>query len=213
MTQLNNNIMYLPSEALENCGMVRQEFTEIEMREILDMVLPNSYCKKLFGIRQNNYEQKFLKTVDILQLFEPKIKAQAAKAKSNKELADRVYGNKGTKYNDNGTSKVTDAKKTTYKTCGKQQKGEYWKITGGNTGCSNRNGNKTFDKKQLNFIKAMIKSSVSSKKKDSEFQIRIQIRRLNREMEEGRKPSPTDVYCSIIQSRQRNGLGRGNQLN
>ena len=55
MTQLNNYIMYLPSEALENRGAVKQEFTEIEMRQILDMVLPNSYHKKLFGIDWNIY--------------------------------------------------------------------------------------------------------------------------------------------------------------
>ena len=30
MTQLNNYIMYLPSETLENSGAVKQEFTEIE---------------------------------------------------------------------------------------------------------------------------------------------------------------------------------------
>ena len=48
MTQLNNYIMYLTSEALENRGAVKQEFIEIKMREILGMALPNSYCKKLF---------------------------------------------------------------------------------------------------------------------------------------------------------------------
>ena len=92
MTQLNNYIMYLPSETLENSGAVKQEFTEIEMRKILDMALPNSYCNKLFRIDWNIYEQKFLKTINTLQQFEPEIKAEAAKAKSDKELADKVYG-------------------------------------------------------------------------------------------------------------------------
>ena len=63
-TQLNNYIMYLPSEALENRGAVKQEFIGIEIHKILDMALPNSYCKKLFGIDWNIYEQTFLKTVN-----------------------------------------------------------------------------------------------------------------------------------------------------
>ena len=66
MTQLNNYIMYLPSEALENRTAVKQEFIEIKLRKILDMALPNSYRKKLFGIDWNIYEQTFLKTVDKL---------------------------------------------------------------------------------------------------------------------------------------------------
>ena len=51
----------------------------------------------------------FFKTVDTLQRFKPKIKAEVAKAKSNKELADKVYGHKGNKRNNNGTSKVINA--------------------------------------------------------------------------------------------------------
>ena len=102
MTQLNNYIMYLPSEALQNRGAVKQGFTEIKMWKILDIAL-------------------------IFQRFKPKIKAEATKAKSDREQANKVYGHKGTKYNSNGTSKVTDAKKTTCKTCGKQHKGKCWK--------------------------------------------------------------------------------------
>ena len=55
-TQLNNFIMYLPSEALGNRGSLKKEFTEIKMREILDIALPNGYRKKLFGIDWNIYE-------------------------------------------------------------------------------------------------------------------------------------------------------------
>ena len=119
MTQLNNYIMYLPSEALENRSLFKQELTEIKIRKILDMALPNSYRKKLFGIDWNFYEQTFLKRFDKLQGAEPKIMAKTAKAKSNKELANKVYGNKITKRYNNGTTRVPDAKKTTCKTCGK----------------------------------------------------------------------------------------------
>ena len=147
MIQFNNYIMYLPSEALENRGFVKQEFTEIKMCEIIGMALPQSYHKKLFGINWNIYEQTFLKTTDRLQGFEPEIKADAAKSKSNRELANKVYGNKGTKRNNNGTKKVTKAKKRTCKTCGKQHKGECWKKNGGNTGRNNQNGANPFDKK------------------------------------------------------------------
>ena len=61
MTQLNGYIMYLPSKALENRDTLEEEFTEIKMREILDMALPNSYRKKLFGIDWNIYEQPYFK--------------------------------------------------------------------------------------------------------------------------------------------------------
>ena len=76
------------------------------MRKILGFALPNSYQKKLFGIDWNIYEENFMETVDKLQAIEPEIKAEVAKAKSNKELADKVYGVKGTKGNKNGTPRV-----------------------------------------------------------------------------------------------------------
>ena len=60
------------------------------MRKILGMALSNNYPKKLFGINWNIYGQTFLKIVDTLQWFEPKIKAEAAKVKSNKDLANKV---------------------------------------------------------------------------------------------------------------------------
>ena len=164
MTQLNNYIMYVPSEALENRGAFKQEFTEVKMREIIDMALPNSYQKKLFGIDWNIYEQTFLKIVDKLQAVKPEIKAKTAKAKSNKELANKVYGNKGTKRNNNGTTKMPDAEKTTCKTCNKQHKGVCWKLNNGkNAGRNNRNGDKVFDKKQMKFINQMLKSHSSGK--------------------------------------------------
>ena len=67
----------MPSVALKNYGAFKQEFTEIKMREILNMALPNSYCKKLFGIDWNIYEQSFLKTVNKIQ---SKIKADKTKS-------------------------------------------------------------------------------------------------------------------------------------
>ena len=98
------------------------------MRKILDFALPNSYRKKLFRINQNIYEQEFIQTIDKLQSIEPEIKAKAAKAKIDKELANKVFGIKGTKRNNNGTPRLTDAKKTTCKTCNKQHKGVCWKL-------------------------------------------------------------------------------------
>ena len=81
MTQLNGYIMLLPSDALEKRDEVKQEFTELELREILHMALPNSYRKKLTGNDWNIYEQPFMSTVDKLVTVEPDIKAKAAKAK------------------------------------------------------------------------------------------------------------------------------------
>ena len=115
--------MHVPSNALKNRGASKVQFTEINMREILDYALPNSYRKKLFGIDWNIYEQEFMQIMDKLQAIEPEIKAKAVKEKINKELANKVFGNKGTKCTSNGTTKVTDAKKKTCKTCSKQHKG------------------------------------------------------------------------------------------
>ena len=108
--------------------------------------------------------------MDKLQAIEPEIKAEAAKAKLDKELADKVFGNKGTKRNNNGIPRVTDAKKTACKICNKQHKGVCWKLNGGgNAGCSNRNGcNKVFGKKQMQLINKMFKSHSSTKKEESD---------------------------------------------
>ena len=53
MTQHHNYIMYLPSEALENRGAVKQEFTEIEMRKILDITVITRNCLESIGISMN----------------------------------------------------------------------------------------------------------------------------------------------------------------
>ena len=133
------------------------------------MALPNIYRKKLTGNNWNIYKQPFMKTIDKLITYEPHIKAKAAKAKSNKELADKVYGNKGTSRNNNGTIKVSDAKKTTCKTCNKQHKGKCWKLkNSGNAGRNKQNGDKVFNKKQMKFINQMFKSHSSGKKEESD---------------------------------------------
>ena len=154
MNQLNDDIMLLPCNALENRGVLKQAFLELDMRKILNMALPNSYQKKLVGIDWNIHEANYFKTIDKLQHFEPEIKAEAAKAKSNKELANKVYGNKGTKRGHNGSIKVTDVEKTACKTCGKQHKGKCWLKKGGNAGRNGANCHSTsFDQKQKNYIK------------------------------------------------------------
>ena len=163
MTQLNNYIMYLPSEALENRGAFKQEFTEIEMRKILNMALPNSYCKKLFGIDWNINEQTLLKTFDKFQRVE-----------SDKEPADKDYGNKGTKHNIDDTTRVPGSKKMTCKTCGKQHKGECWKLkNSGTAGRNERNGAKVFNKKQMKFINQIFKSHSSNRIEESDFDSEI----------------------------------------
>ena len=109
----------------------------------------------MFGIDRNIYEKPFIETIDKVQAIEPEIKAEAAKAKSDKALADKVYGVKGTKRNNNGTLRVADANKTTYKTCNKQHNGVCWKLNGGgNAGSNNRNGGTgTFNKHQMKVMK------------------------------------------------------------
>ena len=106
--QLNDCIMLLSYDALENRGALKQALMELNMCEILDIASPNSYRKKLIGINWNIHEANYFKTINKLQHFKPEIKAEAAKAKSNSELADKVYGNKGTKRGHNSSTKVTD---------------------------------------------------------------------------------------------------------
>ena len=108
--------------------------------------------------------------------IKPEIKAEAAKAKSNKALAEKVYGTKGTKRDNSGKPCLPDANKTPCKTCGKQHKGECWLKNGGggrNAGRNNRNGgDKVFKKKQMQMMNKMFKSHSSTKKEesDSEFE-------------------------------------------
>ena len=95
------------------------KFTEINMREILDFALPGTYSNKLFNIDWNIYEKPFKETVNKLVTIEPEIKAEAAKAKSDKALAKKVYCIKGTKRDNSRKPRVPNANKTTCKTCGK----------------------------------------------------------------------------------------------
>ena len=106
-----------------------------------------------------------------LQAIEPEIKAEAAKAKSNKLLADKVYGFKFTKRDNNGTPQMADANKTTCKSCGKQHKGVCWKFNGsGYAGSNNRNGgNGAFNKNQMKVMNKIFKSHSSTKKNESDF--------------------------------------------
>ena len=164
MIQLNGYIKFMPSEALEKRDGVKEEFTELDLRKILDMAMPHSYRKKLTGNDWNIYKQPFMKTIDKLVTYEPDIKAEVAKAKSNKELADKVYGIKGTKRNNNGTPKVAEADKTTCKTCGKKHKGKCWKLeSGGDAPLTWKNGGKPFDKKQMKYINKMFHSHSATK--------------------------------------------------
>ena len=107
-----------------------------------------------------------METIDKLQAIETKIKAEAAKTKSNKALANKVYGVKGTKRDNNGTPRVADANKTTCKTCNKQHKGICWNLKGdGNAGSNNLNGsNGACNKNQMKIINKMFKSHSSTKK-------------------------------------------------
>ena len=111
INQLNDYILYEPCYALENWNKSKVKYTKIDMREILDFALPNNYSAKLFALDWNIYEKPFKKTIDNLQTIEPDIKAESAKAKSDKALAKNVYGTKGTKRDNNGKPRVPDAKK------------------------------------------------------------------------------------------------------
>ena len=49
MTQLNNYMLLVPSDALAKRGATKEQYTEVEMRKILDIALLESCRKKLFG--------------------------------------------------------------------------------------------------------------------------------------------------------------------
>mmetsp|Transcript_45787 Transcript_45787/g.46435 ORF Transcript_45787/g.46435 Transcript_45787/m.46435 type:complete len:143 (+) Transcript_45787:919-1347(+) len=141
-----------------------------------------------------------MKPINKLITYKPNIKAEAAKAKSNKELADKVYGNKGTKRNNNGTPRVAKADKTTCKTCGKKHKGDCWKSkSGGKDKLTCSNNGKPFDKTQMKFINQMFQSH-SATKADSDSD--------SEKVSTGWKKSINTVHQMYItqQYRQDNGM-------
>ena len=84
MNQLNSYIKFMPSNSLEKRDGVKEEFTKHNLREFLDIALPNSYHKKLTENDWNIYEETFMKTINKLITYELDIKTEIAKAKSNK---------------------------------------------------------------------------------------------------------------------------------
>ena len=110
MNQFNNYIPFMLSQALDNWKAVKEELNKVDMRKILDFVLTKSYRNKLRTQEWNIYVENYYQTVDKLKNLGPKIKAEAAKAKSNSKLADKVYGNnKHTKWGHDNNSKVAEA--------------------------------------------------------------------------------------------------------
>ena len=80
MNQLDDYMLLVPCDALAKRDAPKEKYTEVEMREILDIALPEAYRKKLFGFNWNTYEEPFDETIDNLPRFEPEIKTEAAKA-------------------------------------------------------------------------------------------------------------------------------------
>ena len=134
------------------------------MREILDMALSKRYLNKVVRINWNIYKENFYKTVDKLENFKPEVKAEAAKAKSNRELDNKVYRSKRTKRGHNGSNKVAEADKTACKHCGKLHKGESWSKKGNINGAGQQ---RTFGKREKDHIKQMTKSESKSSKKNN----------------------------------------------
>ena len=61
MTQLNNYMLLIPSDALAKRGATKEQYTEVEIRKILDIALPEAYRKKLLvsiGIHMNKRSRK-----------------------------------------------------------------------------------------------------------------------------------------------------------
>ena len=174
INQLNGYVQHVPCDALENWNKPRVKFNETDLREILHFALPGTYSAKLLNINWNIYEKPFKETVDKLVTIEPEIKAERDKAKTDKELKNKVYGTKGTKRDSNGNPCATDenADKTTCKICNKQHKGECWHKNGGGGGNAGRNncngGDKVFNKKKMQTINKMFKSHSSTKKEESD---------------------------------------------
>ena len=113
MNQLNDYIKFVPSQAqvLDNWNALKEEFTELDMREILDMAY-----QKFIGISQSvkigiSTMRTSIRQQTNSKIFEPGIKAEATKAKSNRKLADKVYRTKGTKRGHKGSNKVAEAEK------------------------------------------------------------------------------------------------------
>ena len=64
-SQPNKYVPYMPSKALDKKRDNKEQFTKMNMREILEGVLTKSYCNKLFGQKWNT------ETMDKLEMYEP----------------------------------------------------------------------------------------------------------------------------------------------
>ena len=79
MTQLNQFIPYIPSEALYKKKVLKELFKKMDHQEPFISALPRSYCLQLLNMEQNVYEGSHNKTVKKLEQIEPSIKVEALK--------------------------------------------------------------------------------------------------------------------------------------
>ena len=97
------------------------------------------------------------------------LRKRKPKQKSNKELANKIFGTKGTKCNKDGTPKVTKTNKTQCKHFGKKHKGKCWKLESSKSNKSTwQSGGKPFNKKQMNFMNKMFESHSLTKANSSD---------------------------------------------
>ena len=145
----------------------KQEFTEIEMEEILNNALPKNYHKELTSKQWDIYEHLFQKTVDRLKAAEPAIKQAAATAKSFTDLNMKSNdGGNAKKHNHDDNKKVLGDKKQCPH-CHKKQAGVCWSKNG-RRGGANGNQPPSFSKKQNQHIKSMITQATKKSRKSTD---------------------------------------------
>ena len=79
--QLQTYLPFVPSKSLDKRQASKEEFTKIEVQEILDNTLPKNYHKELTLKQWDIYKQPFRKTVDKLEAAKPVINQATATAK------------------------------------------------------------------------------------------------------------------------------------
>ena len=83
MTQLNEFIPYMLSEALDKKTVLKELFNKMDHWELLNVALPHTHRNRLLNMEWNTYKESYDETVDKLELIEPAIKAEALKDKKN----------------------------------------------------------------------------------------------------------------------------------
>ena len=90
ITQLIEFTTYMPSKVLDKKSVLKELFDEMNHKDLLDAILPHTYCSRLLNMEWDVCEESYDETVDKLESIEPSIKVEALKDKEILELKEKV---------------------------------------------------------------------------------------------------------------------------